>query len=63
MMTVNTTIHPGITVPADPHRDIENRYNELLYSVVRVFPGETRHQTALRYIREREAKAIGCLYL
>jgi predicted nuclease with TOPRIM domain len=30
------------------------RYNELLYAVETKHEGETRHQTALRYIRERE---------
>lgn len=29
-------------------------YNELIMAVVRKFPNETRHQTALRYIREAE---------
>lgn len=33
-------------------------YNELLFAVGRKFPGETRHQTALRYIREAEASAV-----
>lgn len=30
-------------------------YHELLWSVESVHEGETRHETALRYIREREA--------
>lgn len=30
-------------------------YNELLYSVHRKTPGETRHETALRYIKQMEA--------
>jgi hypothetical protein len=29
-------------------------YHELLWSVESVYEGETRHETALRYIRERE---------
>jgi hypothetical protein len=36
----------------DAERDA---YRELIYAVAQKFPGETRHQTALRYIREREA--------
>lgn len=32
-------------------------YSELLMAVERKFPGESRHQTALRYIREAEARA------
>jgi hypothetical protein len=30
------------------------RYNELIFAVGKKFPNETRHETALRYIRERE---------
>lgn len=30
-------------------------YHELLYAVARKFPGESRHQTALRYIQEAES--------
>lgn len=40
-----------------PYRDIEHlksRYHELLYAVACKFEGETRHETALRYINERE---------
>ncbi len=32
-------------------------YQELLYAVAQKFPGESRHETALRYIREREARS------
>ncbi len=32
-------------------------YMELIYAVARKFDGETRHETALRYIREAEARA------
>ena len=31
-----------------------DKYDELLMAVKRTFPGETRHQTALRYIQEAE---------
>lgn len=34
---------------------IERRYHELLYAVACKYEGEDRHETALRYIREREA--------
>ena len=40
-----------------PWREVEHLrtlYNELLYAVVRKYEGETRHETALRYIRECE---------
>mgnify|MGYP001570319282 FL=1 len=31
-----------------------NRYDELIYAVGMKFNGESRHETALRYIREAE---------
>lgn len=34
-----------------------NRYHALLYAVSMKYEGETRHETALRYIREREAES------
>ena len=34
--------------------DYKTLYMELLYAVASKHPGETRHQTALRYIRQRE---------
>jgi hypothetical protein len=37
-------------------------YYELLFSVERKFPGETRHQTALRYIRYAELPTRGILF-
>ena len=37
---------------------IHNKYMELLSAVERKFPGESRHETALRYIREREMRPI-----
>ena len=34
--------------------DVEQKYMELIYAVGMKHEGETRHETALRYIRERE---------
>lgn len=34
--------------------DLRAKYNELLMAVGRKHEGETRHQTALRYIRQAE---------
>ena len=43
--------------PEPPWRE---KYNELLFAVARAYPGESRHDTALRYIREKEtAEACG----
>ena len=46
-------------MPQHNHRarksnEIREKYNELLLAVTNKFPGETRHQTALRYIKEAE---------
>lgn len=41
--------------------ELEIKYNELLYSVETKFKNETRHQTALRYIREAELVNKKCL--
>ncbi len=41
----------------DAIEDLEDRadkYYELLYAVQNKFPGETRHETALRYIQQAE---------
>lgn len=38
-----------------PPADVVQKYEELLYAVHRKFPDETRHQTALRYIKTAEA--------
>ena len=34
--------------------DAQRNYMDLIMSVGKAYPNETRHQTALRYIRERE---------
>lgn len=38
-----------------PPADVVQKYEELLYAVHRKFPDETRHQTALRYIKTAES--------
>lgn len=35
-------------------KEIERKYNELIYNVCNKFPNETRHETALRYIKNAE---------
>jgi len=35
----------------------ELKYDELIYEVSKKFPDETRHETALRYIRLAEEKS------
>ena len=34
--------------------EVEGRYHELLYAVGNKYEGESRHQTALRYIQQAE---------
>jgi len=36
-------------------KKLDERYQELIMSVERKFPNETRHETALRYIKEAES--------
>ncbi len=36
--------------------ELSNKYYQLLFTVGNKYPGESRHETALRYIREREAR-------
>ena len=46
------------SVPAEHVRFVtpnDEKYHELLYAVGNKHPGETRHQTALRYIQQAEA--------
>jgi hypothetical protein len=38
--------------------EAERQYMELIYAVGRKFPGETRHQTALRYIQQAETAEV-----
>ena len=38
----------------DKLQEIRGKYSELLYAVARKFPGESRHETALRYIKAAE---------
>jgi hypothetical protein len=39
--------------------ELEKKYYELLYAVGKKYPNESRHETALRYIKEREERVIG----
>lgn len=54
----------AISVPTRELRDllrsesVHDQYDELLFAVARKCDGESRHDTALRYIRERENSAI-----
>jgi hypothetical protein len=53
---------PACSAPeltSQPERPLADRYNELLYAVALKFPGESRHETALRYIRQAEEVHAG----
>ena len=52
--TSDPTAHALYEHPLPPD-DVVQKYEELLYAVQRKFPDETRHQTALRYIKTAEA--------
>lgn len=38
--------------------EAKRNYMELIMAVGNVYPNETRHQTALRYIKERETPSV-----
>jgi len=39
--------------------EIEEKYQELIMAVEKKYEGETRHETALRYIRRAESNDYG----
>lgn len=41
--------------------EVVKLYDELLYAIASKYPGETRHQTALRYIQEAESRATASI--
>ena len=45
-------------IPYAAYSQLRVRYDELLAAVANVIPGESRHDTALRYIREREQEGV-----
>lgn len=49
----------GMRVNGRAEREVveKEKYYELIYAVGNAFPGETRHETALRYIRQAETHA------
>lgn len=52
---------PPLPTDDDRVRELESKYNELIMAVACKFPDETRHDTALRYIRNAEAPAIASM--
>jgi len=56
----NVNFEGEITCPycgspeSDSREDVSEKYNELIFAVCHKYEGETRHETALKYIRERE---------
>lgn len=49
---------PSLVRAARELAALKAAYDELLYEVAQKYEGETRHQTALRYIRERENRPL-----
>jgi hypothetical protein len=59
-LTMRKTLEQHINVcPKHPLSIVSGNYNELIMQVSRCSPGESRHETALRYIREAERERIG----
>lgn len=48
---------PKPSIFYDDPKEIVDKYAELIFAVERAFPGESRHETALRYIRHAEDRA------
>lgn len=46
-----------VYLPFREATQLREKYHELLYAVARKFPDETRHETALRYIKEAEERS------
>lgn len=44
----------------DLTQELRAKYHELLYAVANKYPNETRHETALRYIRQAETITSEC---
>ncbi len=51
----NRAVNEGI----ERNLELEDQYSELLYAVATKYDGESRHDTALRYIRQAENKESG----
>lgn len=51
---IGTKLFAAPTPPASEDRNKLELYGELIYAVASKFPGESRHQTALRYILNAE---------
>ena len=59
MMTARNITKEGIELITKSVIHLKNKnrqYNELIMAVGRKFPNESRHETALRYIKEAEQK-------
>ena len=57
MNETNTKVGMSYKELADAHFNLQERYYELIMAVETKHPNETRHQTALRYIREAEKQS------
>ena len=59
MDKTNTRIGMSYEELSDAHFGLQKRYYELIMAVSTKHPNETRHETALRYIQEAEARDFG----
>lgn len=50
-----SNLHSANDMLAEYAKSTRHDYTELLYAVGKKYPDETRHETALRYIRQAEA--------
>lgn len=59
LVSVDNSSQQVTYIPFRELEEVKSKYNELIYAVARKYDGETRHDTALRYIRERENVTSG----
>jgi len=53
----STTSVPLDLLVSGDTAEVKAKYNELIMAVANKWPGETRHETALRYIRQAETSS------
>lgn len=52
------TLHASAAAALVDAKNVRERYNELIMAVSNKYQGETRHETALRYIRQHEQSTV-----
>jgi len=56
---MRAALEAGIAALTQQPAAVDEKYSELIYAVSSKYPGESRHETALRYIRQAESADHG----